>query len=103
MAKMLAVLMVALFLHGCATTHGSPITQDKMEMLITGETTIDQAVQIFGKPVVNSVNSDGTTIMSWGYAKSTLTEPLETQGLSVVFDANGKVSSFSRSDYGNLQ
>ncbi|AQS50723.1 hypothetical protein PAEH1_02635 [Paenalcaligenes hominis] len=97
--RVLAVLAITAALYGCASTYGSPITVSQIDSLVVGETTIENAVEIFGKPVTETENSDGTKVVSWGYAKSSLGSPLESQGLSIVFDREGKLSSFSKSNY----
>lgn len=96
------LLAFVLILAGCASTYGKPITQSQLDMLVVGKTTVRESVEIFGKPVTDTINSDGTRVLGWGYAKSTFGSPMESQGISIVFDRHGKMASFSRSSYGGL-
>jgi len=68
--------------------------------------TMDQVVQAIGKPRGKSVNSDGSEIWSYNDMEKAAFIPYysmsggKTHFLTVVFDTNGKVKSWSSSEHG---
>jgi hypothetical protein len=68
--------------------------------------TMDQVVQAIGKPRGKSVNSDGSEIWSYNDIEKAAFIPYysmsggKTHFLTVVFDTNGKVKSWSSSEHG---
>ncbi|WP_046485503.1 hypothetical protein [Pseudomonas veronii] len=100
MKKILAVI-AACVLAACST-YGKPVTQAQLDRIKQGVTTKDDLLGSFGKPLVTARNSDGTQVMSWGYAKVGFAGSSYTnQALSVVLDASGKVVSFTTTDTAN--
>lgn len=98
----ICVFVVALLLTACATTGGSPISQQQVEAIKQGQTTREDLLSAFGKPLVRSKNSDGTEILSWGYAKVGFAgSSYENQSLSVIFGPDGKVVSYTTSQMAN--
>ncbi len=99
--KKLTILLAAAVLSACST-YGSPITDDKISQIKQGSTTKDELLSRFGKPIAVAKNSDGTQIMSWGYAHVGFAgSSYKNQALSVVLDSSGKVMSYTTSETGN--
>lgn len=99
--KKITMLALACFLSAC-TTYGTPITDAKVSQIKQGVTTKDDLLSRFGKPLAVARNSDGTQVMSWGYAKVGFAgSSYSNQALSVILDGSGKVLSFTTSETGN--
>ncbi len=97
----LLILAAAFVLTACST-YGKPVTQEQLDKIERGVTTRGDLVSSFGAPLMVTKNSDGTEIMSWGYAKVGFAgSSYKNQGLSVVLDASGKVSSYTTTETGN--
>lgn len=91
--------LVAVCLLAACSTFGKPVTQAQLDQIQQGVTTKDDLLSSFGKPLTVTKNSDGTQIMSWGYAKVGFAgSSYSNQALSVVLDSSGKVTSFTSSD-----
>ena len=91
--------LVAVCLLAACSTFGKPVTQAQLDQIQQGVTTKDDLLSSFGKPLTVKKNSDGTQIMSWGYAKVGFAgSSYSNQALSVVLDSSGKVTSFTSSD-----
>ena len=91
--------LVAVCLLAACSTFGKPVTQAQLDQIQQGVTTKDDLLSSFGKPLSVTKNSDGTQIMSWGYAKVGFAgSSYSNQALSVVLDSSGKVTSFTSSD-----
>jgi hypothetical protein len=91
--------LVAVCLLAACSTFGKPVTQAQLDQIQQGVTTKDDLLSSFGKPLTVTKNSDGTQIMSWGYAKVGFAgSSYSNQALSVVLDYSGKVASFTSSD-----
>lgn len=91
--------LVAVCLLAACSTFGKPVTQAQLDQIQQGVTTKDDLLRSFGKPLTVTKNSDGTQIMSWGYAKVGFAgSSYSNQALSVVLDSSGKVTSFTSSD-----
>lgn len=100
MRILIAAVSLAL-LAGCST-YGKPVTQAQLDDIKQGTTTKEDLIGSFGPPLMVTKNSDGTQIMSWGYAKVGFAgSSYKNQGLSVVLDASGKVSSFTTTETGS--
>lgn len=94
--------LVAVCLLAACSTYGKPVTQAQLDQIQQGVTTKDDLLSSFGKPLTVTKNSDGTQIMSWGYAKVGFAgSSYSNQALSVVLDSSGKVVSFTSSDTSN--
>ena len=94
--------LVAVCLLAACSTYGKPVTQAQLDQIQQGVTTKDDLLSSFGKPLTVTKNSDGTQIMSWGYAKVGFAgSSYSNQALSVVLDSSGKVASFTSSDTSN--
>lgn len=96
MRKLITTAILAVALTGCATS-GQKITQDQLNQVVQGKTTKAETVQLFGEPTSVTQSSDGTQILGWGYAHVGFAGiGTEVQGLSVVFDENQLVKSYTR-------
>jgi len=96
--KKMFIVVLACVLAACST-YGKPVTQAQLDQIKQGVTTKDDLLSSFGKPLVTARNSDGTQVMSWGYAKVGFAGSSYTnQALSVVLDSSGKVASFTTTD-----
>lgn len=97
MRKLIAVTALFAVLAGCASS-GHKITQGQIDQIVQGQTTQDDLIAIFGPPMGEQYNSDGTRVLTWAYAYVGFAGVgTEAQGLSVVLGPDGKVSGFSRS------
>ena len=95
------IFVAAALLTACAT-HGRPITQGQIDQIQKGQTTGDELLNNFGKPIVHSKNSDGTEIIGWAYAKVGFAgSSYENRSLTVTLGPDGKVVSFTTSDMSN--
>ncbi|GEM_PF-685250 len=98
----ICVVIAALILSACATSGGHPISQQQIEAIKPGQTTRDDLLSAFGKPLVRSQNSDGTEVLGWGYAKIGFAgSSYENQSISVIFGQDGKVVSYTTSQTAN--
>lgn len=61
-------LILGLLLSGCATS-GTKIEQAKLTQIKEGKTTKQEVVELFGKPYMQTLGSDGKTIMFYQYTK----------------------------------
>lgn len=96
------VLLASCVLASCATQYGKPVTQDQLDRIKQGVTTKNDLLSSFGNPLTTSSNSDGTQIMSWGYAKVGFAgSSYSNQALSVIIDSSGKVVSFTTTETTN--
>ena len=99
--KLLCILVFLVFIAGCAAA-GVRVTEDKLTTLKKGETTIDEVITMFGKPTNSTLDSNGTRIIVYSYAKvSTRAETFipivglfaggtDIQSNSVAMTFNGK-------------
>lgn len=65
---MLAVAMM--LLAGCATTTGRDYDLSKVNQLVPGQTTVDQAVALLGEPQQRLNEGDGETVLIYEYVAS---------------------------------
>lgn len=100
--RKIAILAAACALAACATQYGNPVTQGQLDQIKQGVTTKNDLVSSFGSPLATSRNSDGTQVMSWGYAKVGFAgSSYSNQALSVILDSSGKVVSFTTTETAN--
>ena len=94
---------------GCATSNhvdGRPIAQDKIDMIVKGQTSKDEIIEWFGAPASQSEMA-GEVLYTYRYSQtkgSTAFMPYYTSGnskttsdeLTITFDqASGKVKTYS--------
>lgn len=91
---LVASIVLTAVLSGCASS-GKEITQEQVDRIVQGQTTQDQLISIFGKPMAEQYNSDGSRVLTWGYAYVGFIAGTETQGLSVILGPDGKVTGYS--------
>lgn len=118
LAISLLICATTFALCGCASNQGQNTTgaghprpvkkakhkdkRSKAERLSVGMT-MDQVVQAIGKPKGKSVSSDGSQVWTYNDAEKAMFIPYyslsggKTHFLTVVFDTNGKVKSWSSS------
>lgn len=102
MMRKIFTLAAAFSLAACATQYGRPVTQGQLDQIKQGVTTENELIGSFGKPLAKSRNSDGTQVMSWGYAKvGFVGSSYSNQALSVILDSSGKVVSFTTTETAN--
>lgn len=108
--KLLHLIVFITFITGCAAA-GVQVTEDKLTTLKKDESTIDEVVAMLGKPTNSTLNSDGTRIIVYSYAKvSTRAESfipivglfagggdMHTNVVTMTFDSNGKLKDYSSS------
>ncbi len=98
--KKLAVVLFAVFLSACATS-GNEITQQQIDQIVKGQTTKPDLLSMLGRPQSVIANSDGTEILTWAYAHvGFMGSNVKSTGLSVIIGQDGKVTSYSTSQYG---
>lgn len=97
------LIFAAVFmLSGCATQVGQPITEQKTMSLTEGETTKQEAIARFGRPYSTVRKSDGSQVLMWLYANAGLWGAQESQGLTITFDENEVVESYTASSAGSF-
>ena len=101
---MFAGAFCALLLAGCASTYesGTKIDDALVASLQVGKTTHQGVAGKLGQPFSALRNSDGST--SYVYAHSTATSngfqvSSQSRSLTLTFGADGKLSSYSESNY----
>ncbi|MHA5669125.1 hypothetical protein ACVSKH_30320, partial [Pseudomonas aeruginosa] len=62
---LVASIVLTAVLSGCASS-GKEITQEQVDRIVQGQTTQDQLISIFGKPMAEQYNSDGSRVLTWG-------------------------------------
>lgn len=63
------ILFVLLVLSACTST-GTKVDPEKLTTFVKGKTTYSEVVQQLGKPDQSTVNSDGTTTITYTYNQS---------------------------------
>lgn len=97
--KLFTILFASFLLVACASS-GKPISQSNIDQIVQGETTRSELVSMFGSPMSETVNSDGSVILTWAYAYVGFAGVgTETQGLSVVIGPDGRVVSHTKTGY----
>jgi hypothetical protein len=114
MKKLLTFLCFALLLSSCASG-GVKVNPDKLSHFAKGETTIDEAQRVLGKPTQTAVSSDGHRTLIYTYysaqARPEMFIPvvgafvggMDTENATTIlnFDADGLLLSYS-SNTGSL-
>lgn len=99
--KNILMLIAACALVAC-TSYGKPVTEAQLDAIKQGVTTKEDLLSSFGQPLAVTRNSDGTQVMSWGYAHVGFAgSSYKNQALSVILDASGKVVSYTTTDMSN--
>jgi len=95
MQKIMVAIVMALALSACASS-GRQITQDKIEQIQLGSTTIAQMNEVFGAPASQSYGSDGKLSMNWMYVYAgPFGTDMKQQILAVLFSEDGKVEKYN--------
>lgn len=108
--KLVCMLGLTMFIAGCASV-GTIVKDDQLKELKRGETTLDNVVSMFGKPVSSVLNSDGTRTISYFYTDNQVRQRTcmpfirsfmggaDTGNNSVTmrFDGNGKLLDYTAS------
>ncbi|MGF6595200.1 hypothetical protein [Pseudomonas sp. 2835] len=96
------IILIAACLIAACTTYGKPVTDAQLAAIKQGVTTKGELLASFGPPLATARNSDGTQVMSWGYAHVGFAgSSYKNQALSVILDASGKVVSYTTTDTAN--
>lgn len=99
--KRIVPLLAAAFISAC-TTYGKPVTDAQLDAIKQGITTKDELLASFGPPLATARNSDGTQVLSWGYAHVGFAgSSYKNQALSVILDSSGKVVSYTTTNTAN--
>jgi len=69
MRKLFVLLSLTLVLASCAA-HGREVRADQLAMLKKGETTIEQAAYLLGKPSGKTILHDGSTLLTYVYVRA---------------------------------
>lgn len=69
MKRLFMTIFIATFLIGCATI-GTRIEQDKIEQIKEGVTTKEEVIALMGQPPIQTLTSDGETIMTYMFTKA---------------------------------
>lgn len=112
MKQTFCLLVLCVALAACAAS-GREIKPEQLAQLKKGETTVAQAEAILGKPTNRMVNSDGGTILSYGYSRvqarpetfipivGAFVGGADSYGsyVSLVFDNNGVLERYIASQH----
>lgn len=90
---LIPLALSALMLAGCATI-GYDFPTDPVSSIRIGTTTQADISRLFGDPWRTGIE-DGDTSWTYGYYHYRLFSNSQTRDLKVIFDANGKVKSYS--------
>jgi len=83
------IVLLCVFLVGCASV-GNEYDRSAIDAFVPGETTIEQAIQLAGKPTSKSIDSMGNTLLQWQHSNVVYTSSKGTHD-AVLFDADGKM------------
>ena len=98
--RAILVCLMVIFLSACASS-GQEITQQQIDQIVKGQTTKPELLSLLGRPQSVMSNSDGTEILTWAYAHvGFMGSNVKSTGLSVVIGQDGKVASYSTTQYG---
>ena len=106
----LMLICITIFL-GCTSTRmGTDFNSTNVSKLKVGETTEQEAIQLIGQPGNRTRSSDGTVVFNYMYDPGQTITPFsgfdpnltqkagkEMKRLEIIFDANGKVKSYTES------
>jgi hypothetical protein len=89
MKKLAIVAMVATLCVSCMTV-GNKFDPNSVSLLKPGESTIDDATELMGLPMAQSVMPDGNMLYQWQYVQGT---PVGGSGahIAILFTADGKM------------
>lgn len=93
------IIILTAMLSACASV-GREFDSSKLNQLQSGTSTIMDANRLLGKPTAMSTNSDGSQVLGWHYAKSSL-GGAKSEVVSIIFDSSGKmvrVAGYSNSE-----
>lgn len=98
--RILLVSFLLAVLSACATV-GKPISDEDVRSIKVGETTASVLYARFGKPLYTSRSSDGSQVLSWGYAHiNPYAGKNINKSLAVIMSDDDTVSSFTVTDMG---
>ncbi len=84
-----AIIIISLVISACVT-HGRNFDMEKVDALIPGQSTIADATEKLGKPVMKKSGENGEAIYGWRYISST---PMGSKGqvVTISFSNDGKM------------
>ncbi|HUJ79104.1 MAG TPA: outer membrane protein assembly factor BamE [Nitrospiria bacterium] len=91
-------LICALFITGCAIRIGTPFKTEQVPQLQVGKTTQSQVVEYFGEPESKGLK-DGRPLWTYLFARLSLGGTATGTILSIEFNEQGVVSSYSYVPY----
>lgn len=94
-----AALFFLALLVGCTTTAGRKIDQSYISSLKPGVTQIGEVKRQLGTPDSLIRNSKGRVTMTWGYAKVSSLGSIESEGISITFDSEGRLEDYKYQTY----
>ncbi|MBY8977001.1 hypothetical protein KHP62_14380 [Rhodobacteraceae bacterium NNCM2] len=100
MRNLFKTLSISLLLAGCAVSSGKQVNQAEVQQFETGKTTLSEVIAQLGEPNERTVNSDGSTSISYSFAKVSTnpfnpTSQIETS--EFIFDNQQVLTSYSSS------
>lgn len=97
MGKWMAVLL-ALVLTACASS-GTKMDASKLDAISIGETTKPEMIQMFGKPLAQSYDSDGHLALTWYYVHvGAFGTNMQQQSLVALFNDDGTLEKYNLID-----
>ncbi len=87
--RALSIFIILVLISACAT-RGRNFDMEKVESLIPGQSTIDDATEKLGKPVMKKSGENGEVIYGWRYITVT---PMGSKGqvVTIAFSNDGKM------------
>jgi outer membrane protein assembly factor BamE (lipoprotein component of BamABCDE complex) len=95
---LMLLLVGVLFISGCAIRLGAPFKTDQVQQIQVGKTTQAQIVEYFGQPESRGLK-DGRLLWTYLFARLSLGGTAKGTLLSIEFDDQGVVSSYSYVPY----
>jgi outer membrane protein assembly factor BamE (lipoprotein component of BamABCDE complex) len=96
--RFIFALVCALLVSGCAIHLGTPFKTDQVHNIQVGKTTQAQIVQYFGQPESQGLK-DGRPLWTYLFARLSLGGTAKGTMLSIEFDDQGVVQSYSYVPY----
>jgi outer membrane protein assembly factor BamE (lipoprotein component of BamABCDE complex) len=96
--RFILALICALVVSGCAIRLGAPFKTDQVQNIQVGKTTQAQIVQFFGQPESQGLK-DGRPLWTYLFARLSLGGTAKGTMLSIEFDDQGIVRSYSYVPY----
>jgi outer membrane protein assembly factor BamE (lipoprotein component of BamABCDE complex) len=93
-----AALVCALSLAGCAIRIGTPFKTDQVPQIRVGTTTQAQVLEFFGQPESKGLK-DGHPLWTYLFARLSMGGTATGTMLSIEFNEQGRVSSYSYVPY----